>query len=601
VRIKFGLNLDGGNWPEFAEGREAEIGDVSVGQAGLINLLETRLGLAGVTKPEALRIRQYMVRIQSLADGGRFYSDSFAFDAWASARELLAWRDELVLHGWNPEAENPPERIKALAEIELASDQPLADGLSDRIRKVMNALGERPALPIRQITLRDPMYLLPIPWEHLMKTLKACGVEVLNAVFEKSLPEEIVLFESDHVWPQAQTVASWLPAASETGDIALLCQQDTTQLDQALHAQAQPATGQSMTSAQLGVFQLLPLALENLWKPVRIDRLMEFLSVPLSPVPEFAACRLIKAVAKRPGLESDLWKKAIAEIEERKCRYLVKDGIAEKQAGSEAKVFASGLDQWLRAGRIDIDSEVPTAVVTAALNRLRKHLAGHAGRAPMAKVAMGHCRDLSMILSDMSSIGKPLLDRIVDDVIGPGRSSSNFREAAAWGVIGDVSQLTGAIDTLVWWGFVDPSAPERNVWTDAERQWLVEKGVSLDEPRLDRERERYHWLSALARSRKMLLCRPLELNGAPVSIHPLWSEIESDIRLASLCKHIRANDLFSESNPALLGAPLAVEEARLIPSTTVSACKPFESKGISGPRKLSPTSLVSIHKRPDFG
>jgi len=594
MKISFGLQLDGGNWPEFAEGHEAEIGDVSVGQSGLINLLETHLGLVSVPMPEALRIRQYMVRIQSLPNGSRFYSDSFAFDAWASARELLGWRDELVFHGWNPEAENQPERIAAIAEIERASNDLLADGLSDRVRKVMDALGERPELPIHQITLQDPLHLLPTPWKCLVKELQACGVDVDDAVLDVSLPEEIILLESEHVWPQAQAVASWLKVADATGDIALLCQQDTTQLDQALHAQAQSATGQSMTSAQLGVFQLLPLVLENLWKPVRIDRLMELLSVPLSPVPAFAARRLIKAVAKKPGLESELWKKTMAEIEEKKCSYFIKDGMAEEQAHNEAKDFASGLDQWLRAGRVDIASEAPTAVVIVALKRLQKHLAGQSKRVPIAKVAMGHCRELSMILSNMRSIGKPLLDRIVDDVVGPGRSSNSLREAATWGVIGDVSQLTGTIDTLVWWGFLDPSAPERNVWTDAERQWLREKGMSLDEPRLDRERERYHWLSALARSRKMLLCRPIELNGAPVSIHPLWSEIEADARLASRCKHIRAIDLFTGSNPKLLGMPLAVEEAKLIPSPTVSAYKSFESKDISGPRKLSPTSLGNL-------
>ncbi len=594
MRIDFGLKLDAGNWPEFTAGREAEIGDVSVGQTGLISLLETHLGLAGEAEPEALRIRQYMVRIQSLPDGRRFYSDSFAFDAWASARELLGWRDDLVLHGWDPKAGNQPERLAAIAEIELASDYPLADGLSDRVRRVTHALGNRPALPIRQITLQDPMHLLPTPWKRLMEKLQACGVEVSDAILGTSLPVEIVLLESEHIWPLAQAVAGWVRAAAETGDIALLCQQDTTQLDQALHAQGQPATGQRMTSAQLGVFQLLPLVLENLWKPVRIGHLMELLSVPLSPVPAFAARKLIAALAKKPGLESELWEKAILEIEERKQSYLTRDGMDEEKAHDEASVFASGLDQWLRVGRVDINSEAPTAVVTGALERLRKHLAGCVERIPMARVAMGHCRDLITILSDMHSIGKPLLDRIVDDVIGPGRSSGNIREAAPWGVIGDVSQLTGAIDTLAWWGFVDPSAPERNVWTTVERQWLKDQGAPLDEPGLDRERERHHWLSALARSGKMLLCRPLELNGVPVPIHPLWFEIEADARLASRCKHIRAIDLFPGSSPTLLGVSLSLEEARGNPPPALSADRSFEPKGVSGPRKLSPTSLDSL-------
>ena len=35
----FGLNLDGGNWPEFEHGCDALLGDVVLGPQGLIGLL----------------------------------------------------------------------------------------------------------------------------------------------------------------------------------------------------------------------------------------------------------------------------------------------------------------------------------------------------------------------------------------------------------------------------------------------------------------------------------------------------------------------------------------------------------------------------------
>ncbi|RMH59149.1 MAG: PD-(D/E)XK nuclease family protein, partial [Zetaproteobacteria bacterium] len=153
MRIRFGMGLDGGAWPEFDCGQDARLGEVIVGPAGLIGLLETHLGLGGPETAAALRIRQYMVRMQSLSASRRFYTDSFAFDAWASARELLAWRDELVLYGWSPEFPDPPERFAALAEIERARDLPLAPGLADRFRAVLAALQAQPVLPIRTICL----------------------------------------------------------------------------------------------------------------------------------------------------------------------------------------------------------------------------------------------------------------------------------------------------------------------------------------------------------------------------------------------------------------------------------------------------------------
>jgi len=596
MHIHFGLKLDAGCWPEFKSGCEAMIGDVVLGPQGLVGLLETHLGLGGIAKPQALRIRQYMVRMQSLPKADCFYSDSFAFDAWASARELLGWRDELVLHGWHPDMPDQPARLQALAEIERVTDLPLSSGLSDRFRSVLETLQDLPELSIRSVTLQESLSLLPAPWKRLMHCLQACGVEIVEAKQGETMPEEIVLLESDRMWPQAQAVASWLRGAStEASDIALVCQQDTVQLDQALHAQGKPAAGQGIMSAQLGILQLLPLLLENLWKPVRIERLMELLSVPLSPVPAFAARRLIAAIAKAPGLEGNEWRDAIAKIKEAKCEFLIRDGMPKEQASEEGGKFALDLDAWLRTERAGIDDEVPSKIVVRALDRLQKHLAVHTARVPMAAVAMGHCRDLKMILADMRSIGKPLLDRIVDDVIGPGRSSGSLREAAPWGVIGDVSQLCGPVDTLVWWGFIDASAPTARVWTEAEKQWLSEQGIILDDPKFDRARERHQWLTALGRCRRLLLCRPVELSGEAVAMHPLWFEIESDPGLSGRCQHIHAMDLFNRSDAELMGVPLTLSPAaELSPPAQSKAWKHMDAANITRPEKLSPTALGNL-------
>lgn len=598
MKIRFGMGLNAGCWPEFSQGQQAVIGEVITGPQGFIGVLETALGLVPADEPEALRIRQYMRRIQALPAGSRFYTKSFDSDAWGTARELLQWRDELVMHGWDDRADTgrgqTQPRIAALAEIEKVTAETLSAGLADRFQTVLGKLKGKPSLPVSRILLQEPTGLLPSPWQDLLGRLEACGVMVEEAEQPQTEPQEIVMLESEHTWPLAQTVASWLNGFDQKTDVALLCQLDAGQLDQAMHGLGLPATGQISKSAQLSVYQLLPLLLENIWKPVRIDRLMELLSVPVSPVPGFAARFLVEAIAKAPGLEGTKWQEALENIRKRKCEYLIKDELAEDEAAVEAERFTKDLDQWLRLSRVDAAEEAPSSVVTAAIQRLVEYLAKISDSLPSARVAMGHCRDMLMVLEDMGSISKPLLERILDDVIGPGRSVGNLREAASWGVISNPSQLIAPVDTLIWWGFTDPSSPSADVWNRGELEWLAAQGVHIDRPQLVRSRERFYWQSLMKSCKRLILCKPEELDGQVVPVHPLWFEIEADTSLNVKPQHQHALQLLTIEAPELMGVKLQLEPVKMRASIDITAIKHAVAAPQFTPAKLSPSSIGTL-------
>lgn len=601
MKITFGLNLDGGNWPEFEHGFDALLGDVVLGPQGLIGLLETHLGLGEEQCAQAIRIRRYMGRLLVLNDDSSFYFQSLQADAWATARELLTWRDELIFYGWNPEQDDAPARLTDLAAIEVMDVKPLPSGFSDRFRMVLNTVKKRPSLPIASIHLIEPMQLLPTPWRELVSALGKCGVEVSGEdapVSNKQSPEldldAVVMLTAEHEGALARSVAAWLKGEDDKSSSVLLCQQDSGKLDEALRKQGLPQTGQGEESAQKGILQLLPLVLENLWKPVRIEHLVELLSAPLSPVPGFAANRLISVLARKPGLESAEWDHAIAEIADVKCKFLIKDGMKPDDAKQEADAFANDLNHWLKHDRLDINVDAPVAVIVRAIERLQQHLSRFQHLIPMAFVAMGHCRDLAMILADLGQINKSLLDRILDDVIGPGRSANSVREAAAWGVIDDAGQLCGDVDTLIWWGFNDHSAPASNIWTNEERGWLESSGVHLDAPSLGRARERYHWLGCLHRCKRLLLCRTTIADGTPTIVHPLWSELENKPCMQDRLVEIPAMALLQQKQPELLGRQLSLGPAGEVSIKDIDATKYFEPGAYDKPAKLSPTSLSSL-------
>ncbi|MDX8414476.1 MAG: PD-(D/E)XK nuclease family protein, partial [Mariprofundales bacterium] len=277
-----------------------------------------------------------------------------------------------------------------------------------------------------------------------------------------------------------------------------------------------------------------------------------------------------------------------------KCGFLIKDGTEPDAAAKAAQVFADDLDGWLRRDRLPIDDKVSTAVIVRAIKRLQHHLARIQHQVPMAAVAMGHCRDLAMILSDMGEIEKSLLDRIVDDVIGPCRGATSVREAASWGVIGAPGQLCGTVETLIWWGFHDCSSAAANIWTNHERAWLQQGGVALDAPSLARARERHHWLGSLQRCKKMLLCRLSSHGGRPTLLHPLWSEMQCRPAMQQRSQELSALALLQQRRPALLGKSLSLVQSKPIAIPTVSAEKTFKKGAFKNPDKLSPTSLGSL-------
>ena len=113
MKLTLGLTLDGGHHPGVLDGREAAAGEAILGPSRFLSLLETRLGLGAEGTVEPIRVAQMASRLRLADDGSRFYSRSFAVDAVDVARQLLAWRDELVSAG-GPRpcgsAFGPPER-----------------------------------------------------------------------------------------------------------------------------------------------------------------------------------------------------------------------------------------------------------------------------------------------------------------------------------------------------------------------------------------------------------------------------------------------------------------------------------------------------------
>lgn len=170
MRILFGWHLDGPCWPETFDGLAASLDTDVVGPAGLIRLLETKLGLAGPEVSPALRIAQYLARLRAVDDGQRFFSRSLAADGWSVARMVLGWRDSLVEAGWTGAVHGGGAWRDTLAEVERAPGT-LAPGQGERLRAVIAALASQRRPPLSELRLATPEELLPDVWRRLLRQL----------------------------------------------------------------------------------------------------------------------------------------------------------------------------------------------------------------------------------------------------------------------------------------------------------------------------------------------------------------------------------------------------------------------------------------------
>jgi hypothetical protein len=104
----------------YAPPAEMREGALYAGPDKLLQWLEAQLGLSGYpANTEYLRIELYRQSLAQCLREGVFYENSFSADRFATAEALLAWRDELLLAGWDFSSDQTtPPRLSALAEVE---------------------------------------------------------------------------------------------------------------------------------------------------------------------------------------------------------------------------------------------------------------------------------------------------------------------------------------------------------------------------------------------------------------------------------------------------------------------------------------------------
>jgi hypothetical protein len=558
MKITFGLWFDGYETVESRQAVESPI----CGPLGLLQILETRLGLKAKTATTPRRVVQFRALLEQFAaERPTFYAESFKKDPYAVAETLLRWRDELIESGWNGQSSvQDTARLRDMAALEAQAATKLSAGTADRLHSILQELECRSA-KIQSLTVRDSKAHFSKLWQDVCDKLGAqyepdplltttvssdSDLGRIQRFLLKSDDKEVVQLNGDQTIlcltafseaTLASGVAQMLGSFrhKQGAAVTLLADGQAGALEQALMSQGEPTVGLQPSSTARPIPQVLLLALRLYWTPVDPRALLEFLTHPACPVGGPLRRRLAEAVAESPGIGGPQWQAAIASARES----IEKAGevkVEERQQGLER--IDQDLKNWVGVAEFGARTGAPGSTLSECCSRVARWAASRSGTAETKPAEREQFLALAVLGSEMAdllrsvpTLSRSQLERLLHQVSGAGWSSgSTMAELGHVHSVAHPGAIHEPVDAVVWWNFSEPTAPVRLPWTFQEVDQLRRHGAEFPSAETVAERESRSWVRPVLAARKQLvLVLPRERTGEPVARHPLQARLLSVI------------------------------------------------------------------------
>ena len=538
TNITFGMQLDGQRATQASD----RLGVLTVGPQGLLDYLETQLGLIQIRPCAAQRTAAYRDCLARMDSPDRFYHASFAVDELGVAETLLEWRDTWSLHGWDGTVgADANQRLRDLADIEPLARQHVAASMGERLQHVLAALAQRRP-PIAQLRLVDDWAIYPQRWQAVLERLpheQASAPMGASQGFlgrlQTCLRQQAEGAQCDPLtWEddgtvtvvQAQTRvlgASWLSRTlAHSTPTLLVASSQGSRLDAHLAGANQARHGLQENNDLRPALQVLPLVMELLWAPLDYRALLQFLTHPVCPIRRFARQQLASKLADAPGIIGPRWEQVLEDIE-------------KHYENADAQSVRLSIAQWVESPGYDPDAGAPLKEVLDRTQLLQEYFRLRLGNeAPAQSLAAragyaqcSACMETldTLLAQGVSTLRQRQLQQVIEQATGSG--TDNLLNVAQVGAHLAVSQPGAAIeptDQVIWWEVAMPSLPANHPWSTAELRQLALAGVTLPDNATRLANAAQDWMRPVLAAKHQLT---LVLAPPDEESHPLWQMIQT--------------------------------------------------------------------------
>lgn len=320
--------------------------DVAVADTGeFVGLLEKSLGLQGGSTVFNVRLCNYYKILKKwfASHSDNVLCKSFDLAPLSTARQMLQWRDALKMAQWDFECDDAKSRLGALAEVEKIE---VVKGWADRMIALRRAIERQSANTFDWLTLVLPPMereVFPPLLRSLIDAVERHGAKVetnsyvldnssesntshngsdsnlsrVRAMLLSDNKEVITLNDNDKSFEVLEFMTDF-----EQDEYMALCQPDfdadlfinsnTKKTDNRLLALNRPTIG-SVLKSRSRILNLLPLALSLFDEYLQINKLVEWLTAPVHPLPRRFRFLLAETMARTGGFLN----KECREVEKR--------------------------------------------------------------------------------------------------------------------------------------------------------------------------------------------------------------------------------------------------------------------------------------------
>lgn len=253
---------------------------------------------------------------------GNIFHRSIAIDSMSVAKTLLRWRDSLAMCGWSKETIlNDCTRLNTLAEIDSLYDD---GGMATLLKKISGQIhlmesGEAyvpNAYKTLVIEIPCRLEILPDYIKPLLRSLQKIGVKIIeNADDTKAVLQTITEIHFTQQWKAEVWLTQQQPQSYD-----VWINSNNKRLDNWLHMSGNPVCGCEMANTNPQVTQMFLLAIQLFRRPLNVNSLLQYLSLPECPLDGLLCRKLARMIVREGGFCNDKVRQCINDYIEKEFK-----------------------------------------------------------------------------------------------------------------------------------------------------------------------------------------------------------------------------------------------------------------------------------------